>query len=606
MLFSSLVVAGAALVARSQAQSDASVPAPGSTSLQAQSSSPSIEAQTTTTVTVTPSSTGSMQNQSSSSLYIEPTVPTGVPIAGDYTGALRPQIHFSPPKFFMNDPNGMFVDSNGTYHLYYQYNPTDIVAGNQHWGHATSKDLYTWVNQPIAIYPGAEGEGIFSGSCVVDVNNTSGFFPSQSNGVVAIYTLNTMEEQTQEIAYSMDGGYTFTKYSGNPVISIGSTQFRDPKVIWHTPTESWVMVIAYSQDFVIGIYTSPDLKDWTHASNFSHHGLLGLQYECPNLVSIEMVNATEQDMWVLTISINPGAPLGGSITEYFPGSFNGTHFTAVDAAARIADFGKDNYAGQFFYGVPDFAPQISIAWASNWQYSQVVPTGTLEGWRSAMSLPRVNTLANITRIGYDLVSTPYDLTPLYDAPLAQNSSLGNGTVLADYSNLESGAIYFEVNITSIPAANVTGTANFTFMSSVTGERVRGGFYLGGDTPFFIDRGDIRGFDNPFFTDKVSSNNIIGPQGTFMMSGVIDRSILEVFLDGGQRSATQTFFPEGRLDVMLISAGGLNEGVEVSVAAWGLKSTWATEQDMNGTVVGNNTMSGNSTMAMRRRGMFGQM
>jgi len=118
------------------------------------------------------------------------------------------------------------------------------------------------------------------------------------------------------------------------------------------------MVIAYSQEFVIGIFTSPDLKEWTHASNFTSHGLLGLQYECPNLVSMPVLGG--DSMWLMAISINPGAPLGGSITEYFPGTFNGTHFEAVDAAARIADFGKDSYAGQFFYGLPEEADPVFI------------------------------------------------------------------------------------------------------------------------------------------------------------------------------------------------------------------------------------------------------
>ncbi|KAI9724812.1 MAG: hypothetical protein M1812_000088 [Candelaria pacifica] len=529
-------------------------------------------------------------------------VPTGVPVEGNYTGSLRPQIHFSPPQYFMNDPNGMFRAADGTYHLYYQYNPTDIVAGNQHWGHATSADLYHWTNQPIAIFPGAEGEGIFSGSAVIDVNNTSGFFPNQTNGVVAIYTLNTALEESQQIAYSFDGGYTFTKYADNPIISINSTQFRDPKVIWYAPTQSWVMVIAYAQEFTIGIYTSPNLKNWTHASNFSHEGLLGLQYECPNLVPIPMNGSTEP-MYILQISINPGAPLGGSIAQYFPGTFNGTVFTAVDGAARIADFGKDNYAGQFFYGIPDNEPQISIAWASNWQYSQVVPTGPLEGWRSAMSLPRVNTLANISRIGYDLISVPYDLTPLYDSVLAQNKSLGNGTVLVDYSTLDSGALYFEANISNIPTANVTGTLNFTFTSSVTGESLRGGFFLGGDVPFFLNRGYIRGFDNPFFTDKFSTNSPIS-NGQFCLQGVIDRSILEVFLDGGERSATTTFFPEDDLDQLSISTAELTTNITVSVAVWGLKSAWASEENVNGTVIGNNTMPSNSTMRRSRIGMYG--
>ncbi|KAL8677965.1 MAG: hypothetical protein Q9186_005663 [Xanthomendoza sp. 1 TL-2023] len=547
-----------------------------------------------------------VQAQSSTSSYVEPSVPTGTPIPGDYSGALRPQVHYSPPKGFMNDPNGMFLDPDGVYHLYYQYNPTDIVAGNQHWGHATSRDLYTWENQPIAIYPGAEGEGIFSGSSVIDVNNTSGFFPNQTNGVVAIYTLNTAEEETQEIAYSKDNGYTFTKYANNPVISINSTQFRDPKVTWHPSTQRWIMVVAYAQEFVIGFYTSPNLKTWTHASNFSRYGLLGLQYECPNLVQIPMLsnisienpleqsNIASSDMFILQISINPGAPLGGSIAQYFPGTFNGTHFTPIDQAARIADFGKDNYAGQFFYGIPATSPQVSIAWASNWQYAQVVPTGSLEGWRSAMSLPRYNVLANTTRGDYTLVSLPYDLSPLYSSTssLANSTSLANTSLLYDYSSTApSGAITFNMTITSIPLANATGTANFTFMSSVTGESIRGGFYLGGDAPFFLDRGPIRGFDNPFFTDKFSTNNLINTDTqTFRLQVVIDRSILEVFLENGLRSATTIFFPDGMLDTVMISTRDLNPGVQVSAAVYGLKSTWTSLENSNGTVAGNTTMA----------------
>ncbi|KAI9654837.1 MAG: hypothetical protein M1829_000733 [Trizodia sp. TS-e1964] len=506
--------------------------------------------------------------------YVQPNaVPTGVPIRGDYRGALRPQIHFSPPQHFMNDPNGMFVDAND--------NPTDIVAGNQHWGHATSKDLYHWDNQPIAIYPDKPGDGIFSGSAVIDVDNTSGFFPNQNNGVVAIYTLNTASEETQEIAYSKDGGYTFTKYQQNPVLRVGSTQFRDPKVIWHAPSRKWVMVVAFAQEYAIGIFTSQDLKSWEHASNFTHHGLLGQQYECPNMVEIPMKGSGDM-MYVLTISINPGAPLGGSITQYFPGYFDGTTFTPVDSAARIADFGKDNYAGQFFYGTPAGASPVSMAWVSNWQYAQIVPTGPLENWRSSMSLPKVNSLANVTRIGYDLVSTPYNLEPLFDSPLAANASIGSGSVMVDYSCLDSGAIYFQANFSGIPSVNTTGTANFTFFSSVSGESVRGGFYFGGDLPFWIDRGGIRGFDNPFFTDKFSTNNLL-TNGEWMLEGVIDRTILEVFLDGGERSATTTFFPEHKLDTMLFQTGGLNEGVSASIAVWGLKSAWAAQAGSDGIV-----------------------
>lgn len=470
-------------------------------------------------------------------------------------------------------------------------NPTQTVAGNQHWGHATSRDLYHWLNQPIAIYPGNSSQGIFSGSAVIDVNNTSGFFPNQTNGVVAIYTLNSPNDQSQDLAISYDSGYTYEKYEGNPVISIGSTQFRDPKVIWHAPTQKWVMVLAYAQEFAVGIFTSDNLINWTATSNFSYHGLLGFQWECPNMVEIPMENSTET-MWVMLVSINPGAPLGGSITQYAPGQFNGTHFIPVDSAARIADFGKDNYAGQFFYGIPGNQPQISIAWASNWQYSQTNPSGPREGWRSTMSLPRLNYLKNTPRVGYVLVSEPYDLSPVIgaSAPLESNDDLGNGTVLVDFTTLASQTVYFEMNITNIPAVNATGTANFTFFSSRSGESLSGGQYLFGDNPFWLDRGLIRGFgNNAFFTDKFSTNVLYNADtAAFRMQGLLDRSIFEVFLQGGEQSATVTLFPEQALDVLVLRTAELNAGVRVSVRVWGLESAWAMEANGQGTVVGNVT------------------
>lgn len=499
-------------------------------------------------------------------------------------------------------------------------NPTDIVAGNQHWGHATSRDLYHWKNQPIAISPDIAGDGIFSGSAVVDVNNTSGFFPNQKNGVVAMYTLNAAVtgQQTQQIAYSTDGGYSFTKYSRNPVLNVNSTQFRDPKVLWHEQTQKWVVVISYAQDFVIGIFTSKNLLDWTHASNFTHHGLEGLQYECPNLVALPMLTnasipeplepsnfVTASEMYILAISINPGAPLGGSITEYFPGTFNGTHFTAIDGATRLTDFAKDNYAGQFFHNIPATSPQVSINWASNWQYAQTVPTGPLEDFRSAMSLPRLNVLANTTRATYTLLSYPYDLSPLHTTTnaLAKSTNLVNSSLLYDYgSTVPSGALSFSMNISAIPLVNASGTANFTFLSSTSGESVRGGFFLGGDTPFWINRGYIRGFDNPFFTDKFSTNSLIDPHTqTFRLFCVIDRTILECFLDNGAASASVTFFPEEELDMIMLGTADLSMGVKAAADVYGLQGGW-TEEIQNASSNGNMTLVSVAGQKIRRNNM----
>ncbi|KAH5154232.1 hypothetical protein HBI38_095830 [Parastagonospora nodorum] len=532
--------------------------------------------------------------QSPTSTYSQPNVPTGTVISGDYDGALRPQVHFSPPNGFMNDPNGMFVDENGTYHLYYQYNPTANIAGNQHWGHATSDDGYTWTNQPIAIFPGGPTEGIFSGSSVVDANNTSGFFSNQTNGVVAVYTVNRPEDQTQHIAYSHDGGYTFTKYEANPVISPGGTnptQFRDPKVIWYEGTERWVMVVAYPVDFKIGIFSSPNLIDWTPESNFSHYGVVGLQYECPNLVEMPVHgNSTvDEPLYTMFLSINPGAPLGGSVTEYFVGTFNGTHFEPLDPQTRFTDFAKDNYAAQFYYGTGAGADPVSVGWASNWQYTNVVPTAGEEvgdGFRSVMTIPRGHYLKDLPRYGLTLISYPWNIMSIVESELASNGSLGNGAVMVDYSEVESGALYFEANVTGLASDKLGGTLNFTFTSSKTGESVSGGTWLSGD--LWLDRGETDGFKNPFFTDKFSATGLFNPaEGSWKLSGVIDRSIIEIFLNGGELSATSVFFPSAPLDTMEVATTGLHPDAKVSVGVWALQAAWLNQADANGIVPSKN-------------------
>ena len=217
-----------------------------------------------------------------------------------------------------------------------------------------------------------------------------------------------------------------------------------------------------------------------------------------------------------------------------------------------------------------------------------------------MSLPRRNVLANVTRIGYDLVSIPYDLTPLQSSttPLVNRSDLANSSFTLDYgTSVPSGALYFTLTIFNIPPnAIAMGTANFTFSSSATGENINGGFFLGGDTPFFINRGGILGFDNPFFTDKFSTNTIIDATGTWVLRAVIDRSVLEVFLDEGQKSATTTFFAEGLLDTLVVGTAGINEGVVAECVVYGLDSAWEAEESASGLVLGNVTSSANSTNA----------
>lgn len=350
------------------------------------------------------------------------------------------------------------------------------------------------------------------------------------------------------------------------------------------------MVVAYAQEFSIGIFTSPNLLNWTHASNFSRHGLLGMQWECPNLVPMPYYTEDGQrkdDMWTMLVSINPGAPAGGSITEYYPGDFNGTHFEPVDSVARISDFGKDNYAGQFFFGVPEEEKPVFMAWASNWQYTQTVPTAQ-EDWRSAMTLPRWSHLTWAERVGWKLVTSPYDMQPIMGETLAYNRSHGNGTLTLDFSDVDSNAIFWEVNVTGLPKRGIpeTATVNFTLFSHITAEYVRGGYYFGGDSPFYLDRGGAKGFDNVFFTDKFSTNSLFS-NGTWSMSGVMDRSMLEVFINGGMDSATTTFFATQPLTLLVLSTSNLPLGTEASVRVNALKSSWQDMgSSMDGLVYGN--------------------
>lgn len=511
----------------------------------------------------------------------EAGVPTETPIAGNYTGHFRPQVHFSPPVGFMNDPNGLFRDASGIYHLYYQYNPTAIVAGNQHWGHATSTDLYHWTNQPIALFPHLNVTGIFTGSIVIDVNNTSGFFPNQTNGVIAIYTGDGSDDENQRLAFSTDGGFTFEQFSGNPVLAIGSRAFRDPKVIWHKETQMWVMSVAFANDRAIGFFTSPNLRNWTHVSSFTFH-VIGDVYECPNMLPVPLLEedgSVHETVDLLWISINPGAPLGGSISQYFPGHFNGTHFTAVDEEIRLADFGKDNYATQFWYGVdgdPLEGGALSIAWASNAQYANDVPTGPSEGWRSSMSLPRRNFLKNDTEIGWTLVSTLFDLRPATGAELASNNSLGNGMLVAqggvNESNANTGTFMIAVNITNLNGALGSDAAiTFIISSSSSGESLKAQQKLSGNHSLILDRSNTRAFTNSGFNPQVETELAFTEEWDVVMT--IDRSVWEVFVLGGKRSATLLYFPEGILDRVEVATEGLGEQTQVSVRINELSSTW---------------------------------
>ena len=290
----------------------------------------------------------------------------------------RPVYHHTPAWGWMNDPNGMFY-KDGVWHLYFQYNPYGSQWENMTWGHSTSTDLIHWTFQSTPIEADAWGT-IFSGSAVVDHNNTSGF---GKGAVVAMYT-SAGENQTQSIAYSNDNGQTFTKYDGNPVLTSNTPDYRDPHVFWNEDIKRWNMIMAEGQH--MDIYSSADLKEWKLESQFgAEYGNHGGVWECPDLMKMK-VRGTDQYKWMLLCNINPGGPFGGSATQYFVGQFDGHKFTCESApeVTKWMDYGKDHYATVTFDNAPD-GRRVAMAWMSNWQYANQVPTMQ---YRSANSVPR--------------------------------------------------------------------------------------------------------------------------------------------------------------------------------------------------------------------------
>ena len=282
----------------------------------------------------------------------------------------RPLYHHTPKRGWMNDPNGMFY-KDGVWHLFYQYNPYGSMWGNMHWGHSSSTDLVHWKDEGVALAPDAWGT-MFSGSCVTDNGN-----------IVAMYTTSRPtpfggDVQAQCIAFSKDNGKTFTKYEGNPVLTAEEKDFRDPRPFWNEDIKAWNLILAVGQE--MRIYSSPDLKEWKYESSFGkEYGCHGGVWECPDLFPIG-----QPKKWVLICNINPGGPFGGSATQYFVGQFDGHKFTCEHQDTRWMDYGKDHYATVSFCNAPDNRRTV-MAWMSNWQYANQVPTMQ---FRSANSVPR--------------------------------------------------------------------------------------------------------------------------------------------------------------------------------------------------------------------------
>jgi len=469
----------------------------------------------------------------------QPTDPDPTPPmeTSGYDEQYRPQIHYTPAKNWVNDPNGL-VYADGVYHLFYQYNPQGNQWGNMSWGHATSSDLIHWKEQAVALTRDELGD-IFSGSCVIDKDNTSGF---GAGAMVAIYT-SASEQQQQSIAYSTDGGKNFTRYTGNPVIKNNDDNLRDPKVFWHEGSKQWIMVLAKGWKMGVEFYGSTDLKNWRHLSTFfvdlTAAGRPSLQWECPDLLQFG-------DKWVLIVSVNPGGPILGSGTMYFVGQFDGTTFTADNLDYPLwLDYGMDNYAGVTWSNTGD--RKVMIGWMNNWNYAGDVPCSP---WRSAFTLPR------------ELRLTEYDGKPLLASTVVSEIDKIAGS-WQDASGTISAQDAYQLRLT----IGLDQNASIT-LSSADDEK----FTIDIDAAnriLTVHRTATTGkttFNGTFSIPSMRAPlNVTGDEVTLDI--FVDQSSVEIFTQNGSMSMTNLVFPQSIYNSLSITGTSTKAQVRELKRIW---------------------------------------
>lgn len=510
------------------------------------------------------------------------------------TDYYRPSYHFTPLYGWMNDPNGM-VYKDGEYHLYFQYNPYGSKWGNMHWGHAVSKDLVHWEHLDPAIARDPVGH-IFSGSSVIDKKNTAGF---GKDAIIAIYTNNSVNhDEVQCIAYSNDNGRTFTKYEGNPVLTPfdGLKDFRDPKVFWYEKGKCWYMIV--SADKEMRLYKSKNLKKWNYVSAFGKGiGQQPCQYECPDFFQLPVNGDKKKMKWVMTMNINPGCWFGGSATEYFVGDFDGKKFTCPDAnEVKWLDWGKDHYATVTFSNTGDRV--LGITWMSNWQYANLTP---FKQNRGANGLPRELKLYEKNGkyyISEDVAPEVYALRK--DTKNVADASVSDEKMLAGVAANMEGAFEIEADVT--PDAN--GIAGIEISNNkrertmiyfdmkqgkVVMDRTESGLSDFGkqSVPHDIELAwdkqlAAEGKQPARITNSINYKNDFAlatwaplslcedGKKTYHVDIFVDKSSVELFVDGGRIAMTNLVFPVAPYEnVKLYTQGGKAEFKNLKVHKLGL-------------------------------------
>jgi fructan beta-fructosidase len=493
--------------------------------------------------------------------------------AESYGEAYRPQFHFSPKVNWTNDPCGL-VYFGGQYHLFFQHNPFGDLWGHMSWGHGATPDLVRWAQLPVAI-PEGEDAMIFTGSSVVDTNNSSGLCAPATACIVSIYTGHTPktdgkpQRQTQNLASGQDGR-TWKKYAGNPVLDLQMADFRDPKVFWHAPSKQWIMVAVLPAEKKARLFASANLKTWTHLSDFGPAGAVGGVWECPDLFELPVDGDSERKRWVLKIGLNPGHIAGGSGEQYFVGQFDGTRFRNERAVKDPLwlDYGRDCYCALTWNGEPDHQTHM-IGWMSNWQYARDMPTSP---WRGAMTLPR----------SLELHTSP-DGVRLAQSPIAAMTGLRAEAFTYEgkqVAELNSKMVQwphrsqtFEMLATIRPGKAkriawkiLEGPEEYTLVGYDTVAR-----------RLFVDRTrSANTAFNPKFPSRTEAPLEIGTE-PLELHIFVDRSSIEVFSGHGQTVLTNLVFPKpDSTGISMAIEGGQVDGVRLNL--WKLRSAWISLQE----------------------------
>jgi fructan beta-fructosidase len=480
-----------------------------------------------------------------------------------YKEKYRPRFHFSPAKNWTNDPNGLLY-FDGEYHLFYQYNPYGNRWGHMSWAHSVSPDLVHWKHLPLAI-PEKDSIMIFSGSAVVDKNNTSGFATKTGQvPIIAIYTAHIIPDssdkenyrQEQHIAYSLDKGRTWTKYAGNPVLDIHKKDFRDPKVFWYDKGKKWIMAVVLPHEHVAQFYSSKNLKQWGHLSDFGPAGDFSNIWECPDLLQVPIENAPGKKKWVLINSQQ-------TTMQYFVGEFDGTKFINENPPGKIyrPDYGPDYYAA-VTYNLQSTQRPVLLGWANNWTYAQDIPTFP---WKSAMGLPRNLSLKKVNG-EWLLIQKPVDALKKLgtDHPELENISVDGKKEI----DLKSQQFEMEVSFQAVP-------------NSTAGVRLAVGkqnvFVIGygvSSKKLFVDRsGCANNSFNKEFASLSRYETFLTPvSGKIKLHIFFDNSIIEVFANDGIAVMTTQIFPDEHDNgIELFSEGGTTKFETVRI--WKMKSAW---------------------------------